>query len=171
MPAILYSNQGREYLSHKHQELCERIEITLSASTKASPWQNRFMERFFGTLKDEFPPLNQLRPTEQLCEATTLTMHHYNYQRRHTALDNLSPAAYAAILQAATPLCKRRDGVLQKSGAWHYDMDRSRTRRTKQTVTQYLDKDIDNILSLFRTPYLDVFSVSLGFSRKLMIVS
>ena len=117
VPAILHSDQGSEYLSYKHQELCERLEITLSASTKASPWQNGFMERFFGTLKDELPPLSQLKSTDHLHEAIALTMHYYNHKRRHSALGNMSPAAYAASLLAATPLRKRRDRVLQKTGA------------------------------------------------------
>ena len=109
MPAILHSDQGSEYLRYKHQELCARLEITLSASAKSSPWQNGFMERFFGTLKDELPPLNQLKSTEQLLEAIALTVHYYNHKRRHSALHNMSPAAYAASLLAATPLRKRRD--------------------------------------------------------------
>lgn len=124
VPAILHSDQGSEYLSYKHQELCQRLEITLSASAKASPWQNGFMERFFGTLKDELPPLNQLKSTDHLQEAIALTMHYYNHKRRHSALQNMSPAAYAASLPTArsankrlTPLRKRRDKVLQKSGA------------------------------------------------------
>ena len=116
-PAILHSDQGSEYLSYKHQELCERLEITLSASTKASPWQNGFMERFFGTLKDELPPLSQLKSTEQLHETIALTIHYYNHKRRHSALGNMSPAAYAASLKRSTPLRKIRDRVLQKKGA------------------------------------------------------
>ncbi len=117
VPAILHSDQGSEYLSYKHQELCERLEITLSASTKASPWQNGYMERFFGTLKDELPPLNTIPSTEKLHEAIALTIHYYNHRRKHSALNNMTPAAYAARLMAATPLRKRRDKVLQKKGA------------------------------------------------------
>lgn len=117
VPAILHSDQGSEYLSYKHQELCERLEITLSASSKSSPWQNGFMERFFGTLKDELPPLSQLKTTEQLHEAIAMTIHYYNHKRRHTALHNMTPAAYAAALMAATPLPGERDKVLQEKGA------------------------------------------------------
>lgn len=104
VPAILHSDQGSEYLSYKHQDLCQRLEITLSASTKSSPWQNGFMERFFGTLKDELPPLSKIKSTEQLHEAIALTIHYYNHKRRHSALNNMSPAAYAASLMAAAPL-------------------------------------------------------------------
>ena len=53
-PAILHSDQGSEYLSYKHQLLCQRMEIRLSCSAKASPWQNGFMERWFGNFKKEF---------------------------------------------------------------------------------------------------------------------
>lgn len=114
MPVILHSDQGSEYLSYKHQELCQRLEIQLSASDKSSPWQNGFMERFFGTLKDELPPLSTLKSTEQLYEAIALTIHYYNHKRRHSALGNMSPAAYAASLMAATPLRNKRDKLLQK---------------------------------------------------------
>ena len=114
VPAILHSDQGSEYLSYKHQELCQRLEITLSCSTKSSPWQNGFMERFFGTIKDELPPLNQLKSTEHLLEAIALTIHYYNHKRRHSALGNISPAAYAASLMPTTSLRKRRDSVLRK---------------------------------------------------------
>ncbi len=98
LPSILHSDQGSEYLSYKHQELCQRLEMTLSASNKSSPWQNGFMERFFGTLKDELPPLNQLKSTDQLHEAIAMTIHYYNHKRRHSALHNMSPSAYAASL-------------------------------------------------------------------------
>lgn len=36
-PAILHSDQGSEYLSYRHQLLCQNLEIQLNASTKASP--------------------------------------------------------------------------------------------------------------------------------------
>jgi len=114
VPAILHSDQGSEYLSYKHQELCERLEITLSASNKASPWQNGFMERFFGTLKHELPPLGTIPSAEKLHEAIALTIHYYNHRRKHSALHNMTPAAYAASLMAATPLRKRRDRVFKK---------------------------------------------------------
>ena len=111
MPAILHSDQGSEYLSYKHQNLCQRLEITLSASAKASPWQNGFMERWFHTLSEELPHLSTISSTEKLHEAIALTIHYYNYKRRHSALGNLSPAAYAASLSGATAPKRTRQGV------------------------------------------------------------
>lgn len=111
-PTILHSDQGSEYLSYKHQLLCQRLEVTLSCSAKSSPWQNGFMERLVETIKDELPPLSQLKDLGQLHEAIALTIHYYNHKRIHTAL-HMSPAAYAASLIAATPL-KASDKVSGK---------------------------------------------------------
>lgn len=99
-PSILHSDQGSEYLSYKHQELCQKMEITLSCSTKASPWQNAFMERFFGSFKPELGDLRQYSDLAHFTEAIALAMHYYNTSRIHTAL-KMSPAAYAASLTTA----------------------------------------------------------------------
>lgn len=112
-PTILHSDQGSEYLSYKHQLLCERLEITLSCSAKSSPWQNGFMERLVETIKDELPPLSQLKDLGELHEAIALTIHYYNHKRIHTAL-HMSPAAYAASLMPAMP---ERDKVSVEKGA------------------------------------------------------
>lgn len=110
VPAILHSDQGSEYLSHKHQLLCQRLEIRLSASNKSSPWQNGFMERFMLTLKQELGSTNQLKGLAELHEAIALKIHYYNTKRIHTALKT-TPAAYAAGLKRQS---NRLDRVLQK---------------------------------------------------------
>lgn len=109
VPKILHSDQGSEYLSHKHQTLCERMEIILSCSDKASPWQNGFMERFFETIQLELGPLSRYRDLPHLHEAIALAIYYYNYKRIHSAL-NMSPAAYA------TQLKLERDKVFAKTG-------------------------------------------------------
>lgn len=109
-PTILHSDQGTEYLSYKHQLVCDQYEITLSCSTRASPWQNGFMERFFGSFKPELGRLANYQDLGQLHEAIALTLHYYNHERIHLAL-KMSPAAYAASLMPA-PL--ERDKVSGK---------------------------------------------------------
>lgn len=96
-PAILHSDQGSEYLSYKHQLLCQRMEIRLSASAKASPWQNGFMERWFGNFKKEFGRISSYQSLAELHEAIALYIHYYNTKRIHTSLKT-TPAAYAASL-------------------------------------------------------------------------
>jgi transposase InsO family protein len=112
-PTILHSDQGSEYLSYKHQLVCDQFEITLSCSTRASPWQNGFMERFFGSFKPELGKLTSYQDLGQLYEAIALTVHYYNNDRIHLAL-RMSPAAYAASLIPA-PL--ERDRMSGKVGA------------------------------------------------------
>lgn len=112
-PAILHSDQGSEYLSYKHQGLCAKMEIRLSASNKASPWQNGFMERWFGNFKREFGKTTQFKEIAELHEAIALYIHYYNTKRIHTAL-SMSPVAYATSL---IPASLGRDKVLQKKVA------------------------------------------------------
>jgi len=100
-PNILHSDQGSEYLSYKHQLTCERMEIQLSCSNKSSPWQNGYMERWFGGFKREFGKLDQYKDLPELHEAIALHIHYYNTKRIHLAL-GMSPAAYAAQLKAQT---------------------------------------------------------------------
>ena len=109
-PTILHSDRGSEYLSYKHQLLCQKMEITLSCSSPGCPWQNGFMERFFGTIKPEIGPLRNYASLAELHEGIALAIHYYNTKRIHTAL-KMSPTAYAASLKASN---FKRDKVLQK---------------------------------------------------------
>lgn len=111
-PRILHSDKGSEYLSYKHQKLCAKMEVILSVSKRGSPWQNGFMERWFGGFKLEVGNYTKLQDISELHEKIALRIYYYNTARIHTAL-KMSPAAYAASL-IQLPLLKRKDRVLQK---------------------------------------------------------
>lgn len=96
-PAILHSDQGSEYLSYRHQLICQRFEITLSCSAKSSPWQNGFMERWFNTFKTEFGSLQRFKDLAEVHEAIALQIHYYNTQRIHLSL-RTTPEGYAKQL-------------------------------------------------------------------------
>lgn len=96
-PAILHSDRGSEYLSLRHRQLCRRLEIRLSCSSAGSPWQNGFVERFFGQFKLEFGQTRRYKDLAELHEAIALYIHYYNTKRIHLALKT-TPAAYASIL-------------------------------------------------------------------------
>ena len=119
-PTILHSDQGSEYLSYKHQELCQRMEITLSCSKRASPWQNGFMERFFGGFKLELGNVSRYKDLARFHEAVAMAIFYYNTKRIHLSL-KMSPAAYAARLKEQSDRqntqSKSLDKVLQKTGA------------------------------------------------------
>ena len=57
------------------------MEIILSASDKASPWQNGFMERWFGNFKLEIGSLSRFKDTSELHEAVALQIYYYNTKR------------------------------------------------------------------------------------------
>ncbi len=75
-PAILHSDWGSEYLSYKLRDLCDKLEIELSCSDKASPWQNGFRERFYSTLKDELGPIGRFKNLSELYEGIALEPTH-----------------------------------------------------------------------------------------------
>jgi len=108
-PAILHSDQGTEYLSYKHRDLCDSLEIQLSCSAAGKPWQNGFMERWFGNFKREFGALAQYKDASHLHEAIALYIRYYNTERIHTKL-RMSPAAYAASLMHPKRLDKVSGG-------------------------------------------------------------
>jgi transposase InsO family protein len=54
------------------------MEITLSASNKASPWQNGFIERWFGTFKTELGSLIRFSDLAEVYEAIAPQIHYYN---------------------------------------------------------------------------------------------
>jgi putative transposase len=111
-PAILHSDQGSEYLSYKHRDLCERYEIQLSCSAAGKPWQNGYMERWFGGFKLELGVLTKFADLDRLHEGIAGQVFYYNTKRIHSAL-KMSPSAYAASLK---PKPKSLDKVLQKGG-------------------------------------------------------
>ena len=85
-PGYLHFDQGSEYLSERHLNLCTEPEITVSASAKDSPWQNGFQERFYGTLKQELGSLQNIQSQGALLEHIAITLNYYNTKRIHTKL-------------------------------------------------------------------------------------
>ncbi len=116
-PPILHSDQGSEYLSYAHRDLCESYEIILSCSDAHSPWQNGFMESFFGKFKPELGDPSDYASPEILFETVAKKIHYYNNYRIHTAL-SMSPVDYAKTLKPKRPGSqKAREAVLREKVA------------------------------------------------------
>lgn len=118
-PAYLHFDRGSEYLSAAHLDLCESLEITVSASHKASPWENGYQERWNGTFKAEFRLLGMAQTEGELFERVAATIHYYNHDRIHTKLKT-SPVkfrlAYESLQTKQSGETHHSDKVLQKSG-------------------------------------------------------
>lgn len=93
-PKVLHSDRGSEYLSTAHFLACEHYGIAISCSAPASPWQNGYMESWFGKFKAELGPVSQFEDLGQLYEAIAGQIYFYNHDRIHTAL-GMSPVAHA----------------------------------------------------------------------------
>jgi transposase InsO family protein len=85
-PQIIHSDQGSEYDSKDFIELVESLNIKVSMSHKASPWENGHQESFFGRLKGEAGDLNRFETLGELIEEIYRMMYYYNNQRIHSKL-------------------------------------------------------------------------------------
>ncbi len=97
-PAIFHSDQGTEFMAKKCTEYLESVGVKVSASDKASPWQNGYQESFFGKLKQEIGDVNRFETVGELIEEIYYHIHYYNTKRIHTSL-KMPPAVYADTLR------------------------------------------------------------------------
>lgn len=97
-PRIFHSDQGSEFMADVITSLLEKLGTKISASDKASPWQNGYQESFFGKFKDEIGDINRFETVGELIEELYHHIHYYNTKRIHTAL-KMPPTVYANSLR------------------------------------------------------------------------
>lgn len=86
-PVYVHSDQGCEYTSQDYTDLVQGFGVTVSMSTKASPWENGYQESFFNTFKTDLGlEFDRFTDTGHLVEAIHHTIHDYNHTRIHTTL-------------------------------------------------------------------------------------
>lgn len=93
-PQIFHSDQGTEFMAQCCTDYLEQRDIHISVSDVAAPWQNGYIESFYGRLKHELGDLNRFDTPGMMIEAVYWHIHYYNHQRIHTAL-KMPPARYA----------------------------------------------------------------------------
>lgn len=94
-PTIFHSDQGAEFMAQCCTDYLEQRGVRISVSDVASPWQNGYVESFFGRFKQELGDLDRFETAGEMIEAVYQHIHYYNRRRIHTAL-RLPPAIYAA---------------------------------------------------------------------------
>ena len=107
IPEIFHCDQGTEFMAKVCTDYLEKRGITISVSAKASPWENGYLESFFGRFKDEFGDFNRFETIGELIEEIYGQIRYYNFERRHYAF-KLPPAVNAGQ--------KYSDYCLQKRG-------------------------------------------------------
>lgn len=104
-PVIFHSDQGTEFMAQCCTNYLEQRGVPISVSDVASPWQNGYVESFFGRFKQELGDLNRFETAGEMIEAIYRHIHYYNHSRIHTAL-RMPPAIYAARTFSDTCLHK-----------------------------------------------------------------
>jgi putative transposase len=97
-PAVLHSDRGNIYGAGEYRALMDSYGITQSMSRKGDCWDNAPMESFFHTLKTELV-MHCRYPSREAARASLFEFMEvfYNRQRRHSALNYLSPINFEAI--------------------------------------------------------------------------
>ncbi len=114
IPEYIRSDNGSEFTAKALQKFIQDIGVKTAYITPGSPWENGFIERFNGTLRDEllyreaFSNLNEAR------DLIENFRHQYNHTRPHASLNYLAPLVFLKSCNNATL------HLVQHSAAGHY---------------------------------------------------
>lgn len=81
--------------------------VQISVSDVASPWQNGYVESFYGRFKQELGNVNRFTSAGEMIEAIYQHIHYYNHDGIHTVL-KMPPAVFAD--QSFSDICLHRLG-------------------------------------------------------------
>lgn len=93
-PEIFHTDQGTEFMAKVCTDKLEEKGTKISASDKASPWQNGYQESFFGRFKQDVGDIKRFETNGELLEALYHAIHYYNNGRIHSTL-KMPPAVFA----------------------------------------------------------------------------
>ncbi len=99
---IVHSDQGVQYRAQKYLDFMASKGGKSSMSRKGNCWDNAPMESFFSRLKVELIYANQYQTIEDAKSSIfEYIVIFYNRKRRHSANDNISPAAFEEMAAQA----------------------------------------------------------------------
>jgi putative transposase len=102
MPKKIRVDNGPEFVSFNFVNWCQQNQIQINYIQPGKPVQNAYIERFNGSYRREVLDRYAFETLEQVRETTYQWMVHYNYERPHDALFDLSPNEFA--LKCGKPL-------------------------------------------------------------------
>lgn len=86
-PRVIHSDQGSEYNCQDYIKLMESLNIQVSMSKKASPWENGYQESFYNNFKTELGlEFERFNTTGEFIEAIHHQIIYYNQYRIHRSL-------------------------------------------------------------------------------------
>lgn len=91
-PDIMNTDQGIQFTSDTWTKYMSENGIKISMDGKGRAIDNIFIERFWRSYKYEYLFLNSPNGGKELYEQTKEYMDFYNYERRHSSLEKMTPA-------------------------------------------------------------------------------
>jgi putative transposase len=108
-PGMIVSDNGTEFTSNAMLAWAEEHNITWHFIAPGKPMQNGFCESFNGRMRDELLNETLFFGLDHARTRITDWAEDYNDQRPHSALGYLTPAAYAANLNATCDRLRNPD--------------------------------------------------------------
>jgi len=97
----LNSDQGSEYTARAFRAACQRLSIAQSMGRPGSALDNAVIESWHSTLEFELRRVENFATKTAARAKVAAWIEDYNTARRHSACQNMPPAAYERLL--ATP--------------------------------------------------------------------
>jgi putative transposase len=116
-PESITCDNGSEFTGRALEAWAMKHGVQLMFIRPGRPVENGFIESFNGRLRDEFLNVEWFASLEEARKKLTAWRYHYNHQRPHSALQDRTPAAIAALHRSpeterfALPLADRTLGV------------------------------------------------------------
>lgn len=98
---VLHTDQGSEFTAGDFQKACTRCGVTQSMGRVGSALDNAVIESWHSTVEFELRSLEHFATRAQARARVAAWIEEYNHDRRHSALDMISPIAYELALAAA----------------------------------------------------------------------
>ena len=101
LPKHIRSDNGPEFIAHAIRDYLKTTGVGTLYIAPGSPWENGYAESFFSRLRDELLDRELFAGLREAKHLAALRQNEYNHRRPHSALDYLTPAAFAANCRQA----------------------------------------------------------------------
>lgn len=108
-PKAIRVDNGPEFVSHIFMQWCHKHRIEIRYIQPGKPVQNAFIERFNRTYRTEVLDARIFNNLILVREITNEWLLHYNYNRPHEGLQNLTPMQYLLKKENSPTLNSRRE--------------------------------------------------------------
>lgn len=99
---IIRSDNGPQFISHKFEDTCEKLEVEHERIPCKTPNKNAHIESFHRILEDECLGRWEFESYEEAYEAVLEFMERYNHRRIHRSIFNMSPVEFHSATLSGT---------------------------------------------------------------------